>query len=103
MTTPSSETTAAVANPMPPSRTASAILRRMAFLILLSYGAILVLMSALENSLLYFPSKYPEGNWNLPDPTVEDVHLQSKDGTELHGWYFPLPNPRGPVQLAQPH
>lgn len=52
-------------------------------------------MLMFENSLVYRPSQYPQGNWALPDATVEDVRFLSADGTQLHGWYFPHPNPSG--------
>jgi fermentation-respiration switch protein FrsA (DUF1100 family) len=49
-----------------------------------------------ENKFIYFPSRFPEGNWqtdNLPAregetvPVVEDCWLAASDGIKLHGWY----------------
>jgi fermentation-respiration switch protein FrsA (DUF1100 family) len=47
-----------------------------------------------ENKLIYFPTKYPQGNWDVnqsvPDgeyaTTVEDCWLTASDGSKLHGW-----------------
>ncbi len=50
----------------------------------------------LESSFIYFPSKYPQGDWSVSDLAVsetqrivrvEDVYLTGGDGTRLHGWY----------------
>jgi len=51
---------------------------------------------AFEDKLIYFPSKYPDGFWevnNLPArdgeviPKIEDCFFESSDGVRLHGWY----------------
>jgi fermentation-respiration switch protein FrsA (DUF1100 family) len=34
---------------------------------------------------LFFPAKYPEGNWTT---AAEDVHFTTSDGVRLHGWLF---------------
>jgi fermentation-respiration switch protein FrsA (DUF1100 family) len=49
---------------------------------------------------LFFPSKYPTGNWTPGDLDYEDVFFLSEDGTSLHGWYCPAENPRGAVLIA---
>ena len=43
----------------------------------------------LEDSLIYFPSKYPEGDWTPGDLSFEDAWFEAADGTKLHGWYVP--------------
>jgi fermentation-respiration switch protein FrsA (DUF1100 family) len=49
-----------------------------------------------EESLIYFPSKYPDGYWevdNIPShegevvPKIEDCNFETSDGVKLHGWY----------------
>jgi fermentation-respiration switch protein FrsA (DUF1100 family) len=56
-------------------------------------------LAALEQKLLYQPTKYPEGEW-APDGLVkEDVWFES-DGLRLHGWYCPVVNPRAVVLFA---
>ncbi len=57
----------------------------------------------LEMSLVFFPSKYPEGEWKPAlltaphGPAIEDARFASADGTKLHGWYLPHPRPRAVV------
>jgi fermentation-respiration switch protein FrsA (DUF1100 family) len=52
-----------------------------------SYVGILVVLLALEDWMLYRPSGSAE--WYPPpaDVQVQDVDLQSADGTPLHGWW----------------
>lgn len=47
--------------------------------------------------LLFFPAKYPEGNWQPEGLTFEEVWFNSADGTRLHGWYCPCDNPHAVV------
>jgi len=54
----------------------------------------------MENSLIYFPSVYPEGIWDPPGLEFEDAWFESEDGTKLHGWYVPQANPRAVVLVA---
>ncbi|MBN1912382.1 MAG: alpha/beta hydrolase [Pirellulales bacterium] len=58
---------------------------------------ILVLMMFLEKSLIFFPSGPTEGNWRPTGFPWEDANFKAADGTELHGWYVPHPNPRAVV------
>ena len=67
---------------------------------LLAYGFLLVGMMLMENSLIYFPSVYPDGIWNPPGLEFEDAWFESADGTKLHGWYVPHPHPRAVVLIA---
>lgn len=64
-------------------------------MIALAVGLLACIM-AFESSFIYFPSKYPEGDWEIAAPRVvegrvvariEDVWLTAADGTRLHGWY----------------
>ena len=50
----------------------------------------------LEDSFIYFPAKYPEGNWEIPDgpvsegefkPDIEDCFFLTEDQVKLHGWF----------------
>jgi fermentation-respiration switch protein FrsA (DUF1100 family) len=49
---------------------------------------------SLDELLLFFPSKYPDGNWKPGGLKFEDAWFKSDDGTRLHGWYCPCDNPR---------
>ncbi len=49
-----------------------------------------------EESLIYFPSKYPDGNWdaasyvagdNEISMMIDDCWFNASDGTKLHGWF----------------
>jgi fermentation-respiration switch protein FrsA (DUF1100 family) len=57
-------------------------------------------MMLMENSLIYFPSVYPEGDWDPPGLAFEDAWFESADGTRLHGWYVPYASPRAVVLIA---
>lgn len=58
------------------------------------YLLVLLAMLMLENSLIFFPSPYPEGVWQLPAADVEDAWFTAADGVKLHGWFAPRSNPR---------
>jgi len=45
------------------------------------------------NRLLFFPAKFPDGNWNPQELSYVDVFFNSEDGTPLHGWYCPCDQP----------
>ena len=57
-------------------------------------------MMIFENFLIYFPKKYPEGNWQPRGLDVEDASFTAADGTRLHGWYVEHKNPRQVVLFA---
>ncbi len=57
-------------------------------------------LARLENSAIYAPAKYPEGNWVPIELRHEDAWFAAEDGTLLHGWYCPHPNPRAVVLYA---
>lgn len=68
-------------------------LARILFLLVVGIFAYVMLF---ESSFIYFPSKYPQGRWEIVEPRVvegrvvariEDVQLGAQDGTRLHGWY----------------
>jgi fermentation-respiration switch protein FrsA (DUF1100 family) len=55
-----------------------------------------VLVMAFEDRLIYFPAKYPEGDWQVERaparegeiiPRMEDCRFTTEDGVSLHGWY----------------
>lgn len=49
---------------------------------------------ALENILVYYPKRFPEGDWDDKSSKFEDVWFESDDGTKLNGWFAPAENPR---------
>lgn len=57
-------------------------------------------LAKLENSLVFAPTRYPTGNWQPRDLPFEDVWFTADDGTKLHGWHLPHPNPQAVVLFA---
>jgi fermentation-respiration switch protein FrsA (DUF1100 family) len=64
---------------------------------LLTALVVLGVMMFFENSLIYFPVVYPEGDWNPRGLPVEDAWFQAADGIRVHGWYLPKQNARAAV------
>jgi fermentation-respiration switch protein FrsA (DUF1100 family) len=54
----------------------------------------------LDELLLFYPSKYPDGDWKPKGLSFEDVSFKAEDGTRLHGWYCPCEKPRAIVLFA---
>lgn len=67
---------------------------RVVLVLVLAYLLIVVAMMFLENSLVYFPSRYPDGDWNPPGLVFEDAWFNAADGAKLHGWFVPHDRPR---------
>ena len=68
--------------------------------VLLVYTGIIIVLLTLENSLIFIPTPFPGGFWDLQPAFVEDVHFPSEDGTTLHGWYAAHDDPRAVVLYA---
>ena len=51
-------------------------------------------LGPLERKLIYHPQVYPDGDWNPPTPSTEEVWFEGNYGTRLHGWFLPHPAPR---------
>lgn len=62
------------------------------------YLLILLAMMFFEERLIFFPSRMPRETWDLPG--VERARFEAADGTRLHGWYFPQPQPRACILFA---
>jgi uncharacterized protein len=58
------------------------------------YLLVLVCMMFLENSLIFFPSRYPDGDWRPWRLAFDGAWFQAADGTKLHGWYVPHDSPK---------
>lgn len=65
-------------------------------MILLAYAGILIILMLLEEKFIYFPIKYPAGEWDVEEiyagrgqtiPKVEDCFFSATDGVRLHGWF----------------
>jgi fermentation-respiration switch protein FrsA (DUF1100 family) len=55
---------------------------------------------SIDEVLLFFPSKFPTGDWNPNDLQFQDVYFVSEDETKLHGWYCPVIKPRAVILIA---
>jgi fermentation-respiration switch protein FrsA (DUF1100 family) len=69
-------------------------------IVLIAYFLIVLLMMFLEETLIFFPVRYPRGEWRPVDVQVEDAYFQSADGTKLHGCYHAHESPRAVVLFA---
>lgn len=50
-----------------------------------------------EESFIFLPRRFPEGDWQPQGIDFEDAYFRSRDGTKLHGWYVPHESPRAVV------
>ncbi len=64
------------------------------------YLILLLLAMIFEESLIFFPSRYPEGDWHPAGLEFEDAWFTAADGVKLHGWYVPCDKPRAVVLFA---
>jgi fermentation-respiration switch protein FrsA (DUF1100 family) len=70
-------------------------------------AGIVALMVLFERSLIFFPTSYPDGQWEVGEVvrgsrcTIEDCFYAAEDGTRLHSWWCRPPEPEaaGPVFL----
>jgi len=60
-----------------------------------------ILANLLKRNSLFFPERYPSGNWDVSDLSVKprDHTFPSGDGTPLHGWLFEAPDASAPTIL----
>ncbi|HKC63662.1 MAG TPA: alpha/beta hydrolase [Pyrinomonadaceae bacterium] len=65
-------------------------------ILLLLIVCLIAFVMLFENRFIFFPSKYPEGNWEVENlkgregemlPKIENVWLETPDGVRIHGWY----------------
>jgi fermentation-respiration switch protein FrsA (DUF1100 family) len=52
---------------------------------------------SLDAGFIFFPNRYPEGDWQPRGFTFEDAWIQTEDGVRIHGWYCPVDRPRAVV------
>jgi fermentation-respiration switch protein FrsA (DUF1100 family) len=68
-------------------------------IVLALYLAAIVFALACENSMIYFPTRFPHGNWTLPD-RVQEVSFKTQDGETIVAWWFPAENPRATLLFS---
>lgn len=64
---------------------------------LIGYLLVVVVMMFLEESLIFFPQRHPDGDWRPGGSEFEDARFEAADGTRLHGWYVEHEHPRAVV------
>ncbi len=69
-------------------------------MVALLYGVMLALFMFFESSLMYPAPDPANANWEPDEIAFEDVQFASRDGTPLHGWFFPHEQPRAVVLFA---
>jgi hypothetical protein len=58
------------------------------------FATMILLMTLFERSLIFFPSRYPDGFWDTEAVAqgsgcvVEDRFFEAEDGVRLHGWWI---------------
>ena len=67
---------------------------RVALGLVVAYLLLVGLSMVFEERLIFFPSRYPSGDWHPAGLQREDVAFATQDGVHLHGWYCPVPRPR---------
>ncbi|HUT11384.1 MAG TPA: alpha/beta hydrolase [Thermoguttaceae bacterium] len=70
---------------------------RIVRLLLVCYLVLVLILMFLEKSFIFFPARYPEGDWKPFGLQFRDAEFEAADGTRLHGWYVPHENPRAVV------
>ncbi|MBD3857762.1 MAG: alpha/beta hydrolase [Acidobacteria bacterium] len=57
------------------------------------FATMILLMALFERSLIFFPTRYPDGMWDTETAArgtgcvIEDHFFTARDGTRLHGWW----------------
>src|SRR4051812_38969908 len=57
-------------------------------------------MSRLEQTLVFFPVRYPDGDWQPRDLEFADALFPAADGVQLHAWYVPHAHPRAVILFS---
>jgi hypothetical protein len=89
----------AATQPHDSKRTRRRVLRIMRNGLVIYFGILLLLMF-LEEKLIFFPMRHPAGDWQPAGLDFEDAEFTAADGTRLHGWYCPVPEPRATVLFS---
>src|SRR5258706_9153823 len=86
---------------MNPPTAVGVLLRRWAtrggWTLAVGYCSVLLVLSYLENMLIYPAPRYPQGDWVAKGLTHQDVFFNSADGTKLHGWLVEHPQPKAVI------
>jgi fermentation-respiration switch protein FrsA (DUF1100 family) len=67
--------------------------KRIAFVVV-GFATMILLMALFERSLIFFPTRYPDGFWDTEAVArgsgcvIEDRFFSAEDGVRLHGWWI---------------
>jgi fermentation-respiration switch protein FrsA (DUF1100 family) len=64
---------------------------------LVAYLMVMLFLMIFEESLIFFPAPYPQGDWKPAGLHFEDARFQADDGVRIHGWYLPHERPRATI------
>jgi len=78
---------------MPPVASLIRLVRRVLIALAMVYLGMTLMLMAFERSMIYPAPPRDAGEWNPTWLDYEEVSLSSRDGTALHGWYLPHPDP----------
>jgi uncharacterized protein len=65
--------------------------------LLVAYLVVVLMLSFFERWLVYPAPRTVESEWVVDGLPHEDVYFKADDGTKLHGWYVPHPEPKAAV------
>ncbi len=57
-------------------------------------------LASFEQAHVYYPVRYPDGDWHPEGLNFEDAWFTASDGTRLHGWFVPHDRPRAVALFA---
>ncbi len=75
-------------------------MKRLLSILLLGYLGICLLMFLLQEKLIFFPGPPPKGNPADGGLDYSDVHVITRDGVAIHGWWIPQEDAQGAVLVA---
>jgi len=85
------------------SKTENTAMLRFAFVILLAFLLVLLLVRWFERQMVFFPSQYPAGFKRIESAArlnISDAWFNAEDGVKLHGWFVPHSEPRATLLMC---
>jgi len=73
-----------------------------AALVVAVFVAVAVLARLVENSMIFFPARYPAGEWKAEAVGARDVFFDVADGVTLHAWWFEADPPASGEAPTEP-
>src|SRR3954452_22628335 len=70
-------------------------MRRVLIFFAVLFVAIIAFAQVVRRTSMFFPDRYPAGNWQLAG--AEDEWFTTADGVKLHGWLFRAADPAAPL------